>query len=135
MVLAATNRLDAVDAALRRPGRFDRELEVGVPSPAARLEILRRARAHVLDLIDLAGCPCCQMLDLSPPLASILHHMAPCMSGGVFTHHRPLREIWACEIGITWPLACSLDLSPPFYRMGSPYYGRVHSSSMPRGMQ
>jgi transitional endoplasmic reticulum ATPase len=41
VVLAATNRLDALDEALRRPGRFDRELEVGVPSPAGRMEILR----------------------------------------------------------------------------------------------
>lgn len=41
VVLAATNRVDAVDAGLRRPGRFDIELEVGVPSPSARLEILR----------------------------------------------------------------------------------------------
>ena len=41
VVLAATNRPEAVDAALRRPGRFDRELEVGVPSPAARADILR----------------------------------------------------------------------------------------------
>ncbi|CAL8471781.1 g11323 [Coccomyxa elongata] len=41
VVLAATNRVDSVDSALRRPGRFDRELEVSVPSPAGRLEILR----------------------------------------------------------------------------------------------
>jgi AAA family ATPase len=41
VVLAATNRPDALDAALRRPGRFDRELEVGVPSPADRADILR----------------------------------------------------------------------------------------------
>lgn len=41
MVIAATNRPEAVDSALRRPGRFDRELEIGVPSPAGRTEILR----------------------------------------------------------------------------------------------
>jgi hypothetical protein len=41
VVLATTNRPDAVDAALRRPGRFDRDIEVGVPSPQARTEILR----------------------------------------------------------------------------------------------
>jgi SpoVK/Ycf46/Vps4 family AAA+-type ATPase len=41
VVIAATNRPGALDAALRRPGRFERELEVGVPSPAERLEILR----------------------------------------------------------------------------------------------
>ena len=41
VVVAATNRPEALDQALRRPGRFDREVEVGVPSPAARADILR----------------------------------------------------------------------------------------------
>lgn len=41
VVIAATNRPEALDTALRRPGRFDREVEVGVPSPADRAEILR----------------------------------------------------------------------------------------------
>eukprot|EP00897_Mesotaenium_endlicherianum_P009169 jgi/Mesen1/8280/ME000045S07746 len=41
VVIAATNRVDSIDPALRRPGRFDRELEVGVPTPAGRLEILQ----------------------------------------------------------------------------------------------
>lgn len=40
VVLAATNRPDALDRALRRPGRFEREVEVGVPTPSARFEIL-----------------------------------------------------------------------------------------------
>lgn len=42
MVLAATNRLDSVDEALRRPGRFDREIEVSVPAPQERLDILQK---------------------------------------------------------------------------------------------
>ena len=41
VVVGATNRPDALDPALRRPGRFDREVEVGVPSEGGRLEILR----------------------------------------------------------------------------------------------
>jgi len=41
VVLATTNRPDAVDVGLRRPGRFDRELEVNVPDPQQRLEILK----------------------------------------------------------------------------------------------
>ena len=41
VIIAATNRLEAVDNALRRPGRFDREIEIGVPSKEARLEILQ----------------------------------------------------------------------------------------------
>jgi transitional endoplasmic reticulum ATPase len=41
VVVAATNRPNTIDAALRRFGRFDRELDIGVPDEAGRLEILR----------------------------------------------------------------------------------------------
>ncbi|RLF87334.1 AAA family ATPase, partial [Thermococci archaeon] len=41
IVIAATNRPDALDPALRRPGRFDREIEVGVPDKQGRKEILQ----------------------------------------------------------------------------------------------
>ena len=40
-VIGATNRVDSVDPALRRPGRFDREIEIGVPDTAGREEILQ----------------------------------------------------------------------------------------------
>ncbi|RKO83596.1 P-loop containing nucleoside triphosphate hydrolase protein, partial [Blyttiomyces helicus] len=40
VVMGATNRPNSLDEALRRPGRFDREIEIGIPSAAARLEIL-----------------------------------------------------------------------------------------------
>ncbi|MGB1586509.1 MAG: CDC48 family AAA ATPase [Thermoplasmatota archaeon] len=40
IVIGATNRPDSVDEALRRPGRFDREIEIGVPDKEGRLEIL-----------------------------------------------------------------------------------------------
>ncbi len=40
IVIGATNRLDAVDPALRRPGRFDREITIGVPDKNGRMEIL-----------------------------------------------------------------------------------------------
>ncbi|KAJ3699360.1 hypothetical protein LUZ61_003065 [Rhynchospora tenuis] len=40
LVIGATNRPDSVDQALRRPGRFDREIALGVPDEAARAEIL-----------------------------------------------------------------------------------------------
>jgi transitional endoplasmic reticulum ATPase len=41
IVIAATNRPNAIDPALRRPGRFDREIEIRVPDKKARLEILQ----------------------------------------------------------------------------------------------
>jgi transitional endoplasmic reticulum ATPase len=41
IVIGATNRVDAIDAALRRPGRFDREIEIGVPSEPDRIEIMK----------------------------------------------------------------------------------------------
>jgi transitional endoplasmic reticulum ATPase len=40
MVVGATNRPNAIDPALRRPGRFDREIEIGVPDRDGRREIL-----------------------------------------------------------------------------------------------
>jgi transitional endoplasmic reticulum ATPase len=41
IVIAATNRENSIDQALRRPGRFDREIEIGVPDRDARKEILQ----------------------------------------------------------------------------------------------
>ncbi len=41
IVIGATNRPNAIDPALRRPGRFDREIEIGVPDKAGRYEILQ----------------------------------------------------------------------------------------------
>ncbi len=41
IIIAATNRPNAVDPALRRPGRFDREIEIPVPDRIGRLEILK----------------------------------------------------------------------------------------------
>jgi transitional endoplasmic reticulum ATPase len=41
VVIGATNRVDAIDEALRRPGRFDREIEVRIPDQQGRLEILQ----------------------------------------------------------------------------------------------
>lgn len=41
VVMAATNRPNSIDPALRRFGRFDREIDIGIPDAIGRLEILR----------------------------------------------------------------------------------------------
>ena len=54
IVIAATNRQEALDPALRRPGRFDREIEVGVPARSGRKEILQiHTRGMPLESVDL----------------------------------------------------------------------------------
>ncbi len=63
IVLGATNRPDSVDPALRRPGRFDREVEISVPNEDGRLEIL---------LIHTRGMPIDEGIDLKE-LSSDLH--------------------------------------------------------------
>ncbi|KAI8823420.1 P-loop containing nucleoside triphosphate hydrolase protein [Fimicolochytrium jonesii] len=47
VIMGATNRPNSLDEALRRPGRFDREIEIGIPSAPARLEILTALLRHV----------------------------------------------------------------------------------------
>lgn len=59
VVIAATNRPDAIDEALRRPGRFDREIVIGVPDERGRREILAihtrgMPREDGVDLDELA---------------------------------------------------------------------------------
>ncbi|HEU5067835.1 MAG TPA: CDC48 family AAA ATPase [Sphingomicrobium sp.] len=59
VVIAATNRPEAIDEALRRPGRFDREIVVGVPDEQGRREILQihtrgMPLASDVDIADLA---------------------------------------------------------------------------------
>jgi transitional endoplasmic reticulum ATPase len=60
IVIAATNRPNAIDPALRRPGRFDREIEINVPNKRGRLEILQIHTRHMpleedKDLGKIAG--------------------------------------------------------------------------------
>jgi transitional endoplasmic reticulum ATPase len=59
IVIAATNRVDSIDPALRRGGRFDREIEIGVPNRDGRKEILQIHTRNMplsddVDLEDLA---------------------------------------------------------------------------------
>ena len=63
VVIGATNRPNAIDPALRRPGRFDREIEIKVPDKDGRLEILQ---------IHTRGMPLSQDVDLAK-LADVTH--------------------------------------------------------------
>ena len=59
IVIGATNRPDALDSALRRAGRFDREISLGIPDTAARARILKVVAEKLrlsgnLDLEDIA---------------------------------------------------------------------------------
>ncbi|XP_076996217.1 ATPase family gene 2 protein homolog A isoform X8 [Tamandua tetradactyla] len=51
LVLGATNRPQALDVALRRPGRFDKEIEIGVPNAQDRLDILQKLLHRVPHLL------------------------------------------------------------------------------------
>ena len=50
-VLAATNSPNSIDSALRRPGRFDKEIELGPPTPLARRQILTTILKNVYNSI------------------------------------------------------------------------------------
>ncbi len=63
VVIGATNRPNALDPALRRPGRFDREIEIGIPDTDARREILE---------IHTRGVPLAEDVDLDK-LAEMTH--------------------------------------------------------------
>jgi transitional endoplasmic reticulum ATPase len=63
IVIGATNREDAIDPALRRPGRFDREIEIGVPDRNGRKEVLQ---------IHTRGMPVGEGFDIEY-LANITH--------------------------------------------------------------
>ena len=63
IVIGATNRPDAIDEALRRPGRFDREVEIGIPAREGRYGILQ---------IHTRGMPLAEDVDLSG-VAKITH--------------------------------------------------------------
>ena len=63
VVIGATNRPNAIDPALRRPGRFDREIEIGVPDKKGRLEILH---------VHTRGMPLAKDVDLEK-LAELTH--------------------------------------------------------------
>ena len=89
VVIGATNRPDALDPALRRPGRFDREIEIGIPDQFGRSEILE---------IHTRGMPLTQDVNLES-IAKITHGFvgadleAVCREAAMRSLRRVLPEI------------------------------------------
>lgn len=93
IVIGATNRENSIDPALRRPGRFDREIEIGVPDRQGRLEIFK---------IHTRNMPLDKSVDLER-LASITHGFvgadiaAVCKEAAMLALRRFLPEIKEAE--------------------------------------
>jgi transitional endoplasmic reticulum ATPase len=89
VVIGASNRPDALDPALRRPGRFDREIEIGIPDQNGRLEILE---------IHTRGMPLTEEVNLES-VAKITHGFvgadleAVCREAAMRSLRRVLPEI------------------------------------------
>ncbi|TFF98507.1 MAG: AAA family ATPase [Promethearchaeota archaeon] len=89
IVIGATNRIDSIDEALRRPGRFDREIEFGVPNTKGRKEIFQ---------IHTRGMPLTPDINLQH-YANITHGfvgadiMAVCREAAMFALRRILPKI------------------------------------------
>ena len=61
LVIGATNRPEVLDSAVRRPGRFDREIEVGIPTTAgryARTTLFTHTHTHTCSNIHMYACIC-----------------------------------------------------------------------------
>ncbi|XP_062281328.1 ATPase family gene 2 protein homolog A isoform X1 [Scomber scombrus] len=90
LVLGATNRPHALDPALRRPGRFDKELEVGVPGAAERADILHK---------QLSSVPCSATTEEVTQLADTAHGYvgadlaAVCKEAGLHALRRALGSV------------------------------------------
>ncbi|KAM9375656.1 LOW QUALITY PROTEIN: ATPase family gene 2 protein homolog A [Pholidichthys leucotaenia] len=108
LVLGATNRPQAIDPALRRPGRFDKELEIGVPSAAERADILQkqlssmRCSATAEELTQLADAAhgyvgadlaavCKEAGNCKPSPVQVLHALRRALRGS--THRRQTEQL------------------------------------------
>ncbi|KAF9929344.1 spermatogenesis associated protein 5 [Linnemannia zychae] len=89
VVIGATNRPNALDEALRRPGRFDREIEIGIPDAKARTEILEALLKRIPNTLTKSQVE---------ELASISHGYvgadlaAVCREAGLKTIHRVMSK-------------------------------------------
>ena len=100
IVMGATNRPNSIDAALRRFGRFDREIDIGVPDETGRLEVLRihTKNMKLNDQVDLeAIAKVCfmhtckiilyrsQQLHICLRLGTVMRHLQHVASPGAFS--------------------------------------------------
>ncbi|HOP08943.1 MAG TPA: CDC48 family AAA ATPase [Candidatus Methanofastidiosa archaeon] len=106
VVIGATNLEDAIDPALRRPGRFDREIEIGVPDEEGRREILQ---------IHTRGMPLEEVN--TDEIASITHGYvgadleALCKEAAMKALRRHMPEIKGKEVNISSELLNSLTVT------------------------
>ncbi|POY72553.1 hypothetical protein BMF94_4380 [Rhodotorula taiwanensis] len=107
VVIAATNRPNAIDPALRRPGRFDKELEIGVPDVAARLSILRvllRRTPHAIPEDTLQSVAARTHGFVGADLASLVH------SAGLSAIKRSYAQLSATPAGSSSSALASMRL-------------------------
>jgi len=106
VVIAATNRPDAIDEALRRPGRFDREIVIGVPDEKGRREILGIHTRGMplgedvdLDELDLTTAP---QVNPNPVTGTNVEFVKPLGRGHIRmrVHERGVGETESCGTGI-----------------------------------
>ena len=107
IVIGATNLPNVIDPALRRPGRFDREISIAIPDRRARLEILE---------IHSRGMPLAEDLDL-PHLADITHGFvgadleALCREAAMICLRRILPDIDFAQASIPYEKLSELEVS------------------------
>lgn len=112
IVMAATNRPNSIDPALRRPGRFDREITIGIPNEHARREILE---------IYARGMPLAADVDLAD-LAEITHGFtgadlnALCREAAMAALRRQLPELSLGSAPIPYELLMAMEVGMPDFR-------------------
>src|SRR5690606_25129489 len=96
IVVAATNRVDVLDPALLRPGRFDREVHVPMPDLKGRLEILRvhAKKVKLGDDVDLERIARATPMFSGADLAALINEgaISAALAGKEFVDHEDLEE-------------------------------------------
>jgi transitional endoplasmic reticulum ATPase len=112
IVMAATNRPNAIDPALRRPGRFDREIAIGIPNENARRDILE---------IYARGMPLGEGVDLAD-LAATTHGFtgadlnALCREAAMAALRRQLPELSLASGPVPYEALMAMEVKMPDFR-------------------